>query len=276
MGEDAALGLAGELAAGEWHALCGLLRGIAHRLDGDLAGARAAIAEAERHALAAPAPSLRVRALAQLAVLAAEAEDWDDAAELVARARAAGEGESLQNDVGEIEVRAVSALVHAWMGRPADAARDARRCARVLAARAYVPPWLAADARILLARASLLVGDASSTRAHLREGRRALARMPDCGQLGRRLEETGRRVEAFPLAGIVAAAPLSRAELRLLRFLPTHLSYREIGERLHVSQCTVKSQALSTYRKLDVSSRSQAVERAVAFGLIPATESPDS
>jgi len=142
----------------------------------------------------------------------------------------------------------------------------------VLAARAYVPPWLAADVRILLARASLLVGDASSTRAHLREGRRALARMPDCGQLSSRLEETGRRVEAFPLAGIVAAAPLSRAELRLLRFLPTHLSYREIGERLHVSQCTVKSQALSTYRKLDVSSRSQAVERAVALGLIPAAD----
>ena len=216
-----------------------------------------------------------VRALAQLATLAAEADEWGEAADLVARARAAGEGEGLQNDAGEIEVRAVSALVHAWLGRPADVARDARRCVRALAARTYVPPWLAADARIVLARASLLVGDASSTRAHLREGRRALGRMPDCGQLGRRLEETARRVEAFPLAGVVAAAPLSRAELRLLRFLPTHLSYREIGERLHVSQCTVKSQALSTYRKLDVSSRSQAVERAVALGLIPAAESPD-
>ena len=92
--------------------------------------------------------------------------------------------------------------------------------------------------------------------------------MPDAGLLGRWLEEAVRGAEAFPLAGVIAAAPLSRAELRVLRFLPTHLSYREIGGRLHVSPCTVKSQALSAYRKLDVSTRSQAVERASALGLI--------
>jgi LuxR family maltose regulon positive regulatory protein len=213
-----------------------------------------------------------VSALAQLAALAAESDDWEEAAELIARARSVGGRERLHDDASEVEVCAVSALVLAWLGQPADAARDARRCLRLLAARAHVPPWLAVDARILLARASLLFGDASTSRALLRDGRRVLARMPDGGQLGRRLAETWRRVEAFPLAGIVAAAPLSRAELRLLRFLPTHLSYREIGERLHVSQCTVKSQALSTYRKLDVSSRSQAVERAIDLGLIQSGE----
>ncbi|HXM55972.1 MAG TPA: LuxR C-terminal-related transcriptional regulator, partial [Candidatus Dormibacteraeota bacterium] len=154
------------------------------------------------------------------------------------------------------------------------AARDGRRCLRLLAALPYVPPWLAVDARILLARASLLVGDASTSRALLRDGRRALARMPDGGRLGSRLDEAWGTVEAFRLAGVVAAAPLSRAELRVLRFLPTHLSYREIGERLHVSQCTVKSQALSAYRKLEVSSRSQAVDRAVALGLIEPSDPP--
>jgi LuxR family maltose regulon positive regulatory protein len=180
----------------------------------------------------------------------------------------------MQNDVSLIEVCAVSALVLARLGQPADAARDARRCLRLLATRARVPPWLAVDARILLARASLLVGDASTSRTLLRDARRALVRMPDAGLLGSRLEEAWRRAEAFPLAGVIAPTALSRAELRVLRFLPTHLSYREIGERLHVSQCTVKSQALSTYRKLDVSSRSQAVDRAVALGLIQATDPP--
>jgi LuxR family transcriptional regulator, maltose regulon positive regulatory protein len=274
MAEDAVLGRAGAGPASGWSALCGLIDGVARRLAGDPEGARASLAAAERDSIAASAPSPLVRSLAQLAALAAEADDWKEAAALVARAREAGERECLQDDAGMIEVCAVSALVLARLGQPADAARDARRCLRLLASQARVPPWLAVDARILLARASLLVGDASTSGLLLRDGRRALARMPDAGLLGSRLEEAWRRVEAFPLAGVIAPAPLSRAELRVLRFLPTHLSYREIGERLHVSQCTVKSQALSTYRKLDVSSRSQAVERAVALGLIQAADAP--
>ncbi len=50
--------------------------------------------------------------------------------------------------------------------------------------------------------------------------------------------------------------------------LTTHLSFAEIAERLHVSRNTVKTQAISVYRKLDVSSRSEAIERAAALGLI--------
>jgi DNA-binding CsgD family transcriptional regulator len=64
---------------------------------------------------------------------------------------------------------------------------------------------------------------------------------------------------------------LTAAELRVLPLLATHLSFREIGERLYISRHTVKSQALSTYRKLGVSSRSEAVELAVELGLIDAT-----
>ena len=58
------------------------------------------------------------------------------------------------------------------------------------------------------------------------------------------------------------------AELRLLPLLPTHLSYREIGDRLFVSRHTVKTQALSVYGKLGVSSRSEAVERVREIGLL--------
>jgi LuxR family transcriptional regulator, maltose regulon positive regulatory protein len=274
MAEDATLGRAGEPAASAWTAVCHLLEGVARRLRGDAEGARASLTEAEQVAISASAPAPLVRSLAQLAVLAAEAGDWRRAAGLVARARAASERVALRDVAGGIELHAVSALVLAQVGRPADAARDARRCVRLLGSRTFVPPWLAVDARVLLARASLLVGDAAASRLLLREGRRLLARTPDGGELGGRLDETWRRVEAYPLAGIVAPAPLSRAELRVLRLMPTHLSYRQIGERLHVSQCTVKSQALSAYRKLEVSSRSQAVERATVLGLVPANDAP--
>jgi len=271
MAEDAARGSAGD-AAGSWCGLCALLEGTARRLLGDHEGARARLTTAEHLSTGAPSP--RVRALAQLAALAADEGDWDGAGALVARARAAGARHRLDGDASAIELSAVSALVEARLGRPAEAASDARRCLRLLASAQHVPPWLAVDARVLLARASLLVGDAGASRARLREARPAAAGMPDAGTLPVRLAETWRKAEAFPRAGVLAPTALSRAELRVLRLLPTHLTYREIGERLHVSQCTVKSQALSAFRKLDVSSRSQVVERAGALGLLEAITAP--
>ena len=64
------------------------------------------------------------------------------------------------------------------------------------------------------------------------------------------------------------ASTLTEAELRLLPYLATHLSFREIGERLYISRHTVKSQAMANYRKLNVSSRGGAVERARELGLL--------
>jgi len=68
-------------------------------------------------------------------------------------------------------------------------------------------------------------------------------------------------------AGAVSASSLTAAELRLLPLLSTHLSYQEIGERLYISKNTVKTQAYSAYRKLGVSSRSEAVARMRELGL---------
>ena len=43
--------------------------------------------------------------------------------------------------------------------------------------------------------------------------------------------------------------------------LSTHLSFPEIGAEMFLSRNTVKSQAVSIYRKLGASSRNQAVIR---------------
>jgi ATP/maltotriose-dependent transcriptional regulator MalT len=51
------------------------------------------------------------------------------------------------------------------------------------------------------------------------------------------------------------------ARAQQLQPLATHLSFREMGQRLYLSPHTVKTQALSIYRKLGVSSRGQAVQR---------------
>ena len=72
----------------------------------------------------------------------------------------------------------------------------------------------------------------------------------------------------MPEAAGGAGSGLTRAELRLLPLLSTHLSFREIGERLFVSRNTIKTQAISVYRKLGVSSRSDAIARAAELGLV--------
>jgi LuxR family maltose regulon positive regulatory protein len=76
----------------------------------------------------------------------------------------------------------------------------------------------------------------------------------------------------MPQAQDGASSGLTRAELRLLPMLSTHLSFKEIGERLHVSRNTIKTQAISVYRKLGVSSRSEAVDFAEDLGLVEVAE----
>ena len=64
------------------------------------------------------------------------------------------------------------------------------------------------------------------------------------------------------------ASTLTDAELRLLPQLATHLSFPEIAGELFLSRNTIKSQAISIYRKLGASSRSQAVTRSRELGLL--------
>ena len=64
------------------------------------------------------------------------------------------------------------------------------------------------------------------------------------------------------------ASALTTAELRLLPLLATHLSFPQIGEELFLSRHTIKTQAVSIYRKLGTATRSQAVTRARELGLL--------
>jgi LuxR family maltose regulon positive regulatory protein len=86
--------------------------------------------------------------------------------------------------------------------------------------------------------------------------------------LARWIHDGWARADAFAETATGDGPMLTNAELRILRLLPSHMSFREIGERLHVSTNTVKTQALAVYRKLDVSCRSDAVERGRLAGLI--------
>jgi LuxR family maltose regulon positive regulatory protein len=61
--------------------------------------------------------------------------------------------------------------------------------------------------------------------------------------------------------------PLTAAELRVLRLLPTS-TYSQIAASLYISHNTVKAHLRSIYQKLGATSRSQAIERAVDLRLL--------
>ena len=55
----------------------------------------------------------------------------------------------------------------------------------------------------------------------------------------------------------------------MLELLPTHLTDAQMAEQLFVSRNTVKTHVKGLYRKLEVSSRADAVVRAREVGLLP-------
>jgi LuxR family maltose regulon positive regulatory protein len=128
-------------------------------------------------------------------------------------------------------------------------------------------PWLAVEARIQLIHAYVQMLDAAGARTLLREIREIQRHVRDLGRLDEQVAELDGLVARAPGLAMGASA-LSTAELRVLPYLQTHLSFREIGARLFVSHNTVKSHAMSIYRKLGASSRSDAVARARELALI--------
>jgi len=69
-------------------------------------------------------------------------------------------------------------------------------------------------------------------------------------------------------SGAIGASSLTVAELRLLPYLASHMTFNDIGDQLYISRNTVKTQSVAIYRKLGVSSRGQAVQRAREIGLL--------
>ena len=123
-------------------------------------------------------------------------------------------------------------------------------------------PWLGVGVRVELARCYLTLRDLDAVRGLMREVDAILVLRPDLGVLGQRARELQQQVRALTVVEENARLGLTPAELRLLPLLATHLSFREIAAQLALSRNTVKTQAISIYRKLGASGRSDAVSAA--------------
>ncbi len=119
--------------------------------------------------------------------------------------------------------------------------------------------WFNADMNIRWGNISLDLGDRPRAQEHAETARAALDGYPDPGMLPSRLAQLDERL-AHP-------SELTPAEIRILPFFPTHLSVKEVAERLQVSPATVKTHVASVYAKLGATSRSDAVEKMQHLGL---------
>jgi len=151
----------------------------------------------------------------------------------------------------------LEAIARDALGDPA-AARDAMRRALEIAkpdgaltAFLFHPP-----ARELFDR---YAPDRSEQEALVLEIRRLLPAEPKLGAHGR----SPRRAGSFRLVD-----PLSKSEIRVLRYMPTSLSTPEIARELSLSVHTVRTHVRHLFAKLGAHGRSEAVARARALGLL--------
>jgi LuxR family transcriptional regulator, maltose regulon positive regulatory protein len=162
----------------------------------------------------------------------------------------------------------VSALALAHKNQREEAEATARRVARLLSYLEVRLPWLTYEAKVLLGKVHLLLGDSAAARNMLAEAQTVSTRNFQSRHLKRLLDEEWSLAAVSPLSTTVGPAALTTAELRVLQLLQTHLSFQEIGNALFLSRNTVKTQAMSAYRKLGVNSRSEAVDTARRLGLM--------
>jgi LuxR family maltose regulon positive regulatory protein len=252
-------------AADPWHALALLLLGVAHLFEGDRDAAGAELAQALTRA-SGRLPLVAGAAQVQLALLAADREDWDDAAQRAGEARATLPP-GAPNALSALSAATV-AVATAHRGEITQARAAAAEAAARLATRGEFPAWLVCEAEVWLARAAIRLSDGPTARRLLARAARLAPSVGPQATATRWIHDGWARADAFAECATGDGPTLTNAELRILRLLPSHLSFREIGKRLHVSPNTVKTQALAVYRKLDVSCRSDAVERGRSAGLI--------
>ncbi|HEY3670745.1 MAG TPA: AAA family ATPase [Acidimicrobiia bacterium] len=250
-----------------FRAIARYLEGGALRIQGRRMEARDRLLEGE--AIGAVAlPATQAHCLSQLAALAIDADDWEAARQHVDRMTAVLDRYDLRERPAQAVSLAVSGLVSARSGDSVTAKVDAKQALFLVSMLSTVAPWISIETHISLARTFLLLGDVALARTLTREAIEFLPLVPDAPSLRTRLAALEQTTGADDLPVGVLVTPMTPAEMRVLRYLPTHLTFAAIADELYVSRNTVKTQSIAIYRKLDVSSRGPAVDAARGLGLL--------
>ena len=251
-----------------WQAVASLLDGAVALLAGDHETADERFAAAADTGGRRGALATRLIALAERSLLSSAAGDVREAERLALEARDELDESALGNQAPAAIVRASAARALLRHGRWDDARRELAAGETAASALTRAVPWLAVETHLALGDAYVTLRDRAAA-CNERDAIRAIVEHePELGAKVGELDDFARRVDDLPGATNGHDSGLTAAELRLIPLLATHLSFREIGDRLFVSRNTIKTQAISAYRKLGVSSRSEAIERAADLGLL--------
>jgi LuxR family maltose regulon positive regulatory protein len=247
-----------------------ILAGFAEMAAGSLDAADDVLAEAvDLCEVRRATPGLSL-ALGERAIIALARGDMTAAGRHVQRGLAAVREAGMEEYLTSMNLHAAAARIALADGSPADARLAIAHVNRLRPQASAALPIPSLQMRFETIRACVALHESAAARTLLSEVRDILRQCPDLGSLVEEATELEERVGSMRAS---SAGPwtLTTAELRLLAYLPTHLSFREIADRLYVSRHTVKSQAMAIYGKLGVSSRRAAIEQAVEAGLLDAS-----
>ena len=260
-----------------WRSLAAVWSGIALALSGRLSEAQDRLRAGEVLARGLGHHAARVDGLAALAWLAFARGNQTESDELITLAEAVITDHDLVKLPTSAYCLSVVAGGLARIGRTAEAARMVDR-ANGLTVITDFAPWLQIHTRTLQANTYLMVGNVVTARRLTRQARTLLEQRaldPNIAAvLNAAVTHTESLLAQVSPKGSWELLPFTLAELRVLHLLSTYLSFPEMAALLFLSRHTVKSQALSIYRRLGATSRHEAVERACSLGYLPPMAMP--
>ena len=265
---DTSLAVEQEPPWSPWRDVAVALRAEALLLSGDTENARVMFTEASAVAAALGNPDVQALTESELAVLALDEGRWADAAAHVESALTAVAKNRRYDYATSVLAFAAAARLALHHGDLDEAENQLTRAMRARPTVTFVLPSLAVRIRLQLATVCWHRGNLAAARHLMREVDDILLHRPHLGTLLAQVSEFRQTMTRASSTGYSGGAPLSQAELRLLPYLQTHLTIAKIGERLFITYNTASTEVASIYRKLGVSSRNEAVKKAIAIGLL--------
>ena len=245
------------------------LTGVARMLRRDFLGSASVLADAQRHARALGVPLIEADAMSLLGMLTVMSGDVTGGAGLITESADLIDAHDLDRLATSAHTLTGLALAQTLLRDSPNASATLLRARLLTAQLTGIAPWFAVSGRSIQARTAALLGDGALARQLIGEARAAMT--PDLAErhTADLLAEAEEALRSASVDG-VSATVLTAAEIRVMQFLPSHLTFRQIGEHLFVSGNTVKTHALAIYRKLGVTSRNEAVTRARQLGMVEA------
>jgi LuxR family maltose regulon positive regulatory protein len=249
-----------------WRAVAAWLGGMSSYLSDDEEGSIHLILEAERLGRALDVPQIEMDALVWQAMLRFLAGNIPGACAMLATVADLMHRHAIDKVSTSAHALSAIALAQAVTRDPAaptTLATARRRTEEIVG----IAPWFQVTGRLVQARTSVALGDGALARQLLTEARARITPDLRSSIVHRLFDDVETSMRSMVSNGGSHAA-LTSAELRVLQFLPSHLTFPQIGQHLFLSGNTVKTHAMSIYRKLGVRSRADAVARAESLGLV--------